>query len=330
MLPIEDRAPEQPRIIPFVTYSIIALNVLVFMYELTLTEPSLDAFVGGYGATPFEITHGVDLIPKIPWPVYATLVTSLFIHGGFLHVFSNMIFFWVFGDNIERYFGHLFFGIFYLLGGVAAAFAQVAIAPNSQIPMIGASGAISAVLGSYLLLFPRATIRTVLFVGPFFAIGRVGALLLIAAWFALQLLQGIGALLAPSSTGNVAFFAHIGGFTFGVVVTVATLHFRHQHVPNLRQGVFLSRIARNWVIAIAVFAIALWLVSMLAASNPAAASTLGVVIILGAAIFATVDAVLRLTGHHSFLGDGRGIGRLLAVIQLLVALGLLLGLIGVL
>lgn len=328
MLPIEDRVPEQPRVTPVVTYAIIALNVLVFLYELGLPPQALETFIDRWGATPYEITSGVDLVPTIPLPVYATLVTSLFIHGGFLHLFSNMIFFWVFGDNVERYYGRFAFIAFYLLAGVAAALTQIAIYPGSQAPMIGASGAIAGVLGAYLLLFPRATVRTVFFVGPFFALGRVGALLLIAAWFALQLLQGVGALVTPNVAANVAFFAHIGGFLFGVLITLATLRIRHEHVQNFRQGLFMSRIARNWVIAIAAFAISLWLASLVASASPMLGTLLQVVIILGAAVFATLDAIIRLSGHHSFLGDGRGVGRLLALVQLLAALGLLLGLVG--
>lgn len=328
MLPLEDRPPAQPPSVPFITYSVIALNVFVFLYMLTLPSAAADTFVAAWGATPFEISHDVDLPPYIPLPVYVTLLTSLFIHGGFLHIIGNMIFLWVFGDNVERHFGHLGFLPFYVLGGIVAALTQTAVAPDSTDPMIGASGAIAAVLAAYLILFPRARVQTLFFVGPFFAVGRVGAMLLIAAWFVLQLFQGVGSLVSPAFVSGVAFFAHIGGFVFGLVVTISEHALRHERFESLRYGLFLGWAARNWLIVIALLLASLWLVSFLATASPALAAAGQAVVLLAAAGLAIVDALRRLTGHHSLLGQGAGLGRLLALVQLLVALGLLFGLLG--
>ena len=329
MLPLEDRPPAQPPITPFVTYAIIALNALVFLYELTLSPSALSQFVRAWGATPYEISHAVDITPVVSVPVYASLLTSLFIHGGFLHIIGNMVFLWVFGDNVERHFGHLRFLLFYLLAGVVAALAQTAVISMSRDPMIGASGAVAGVLGAYLLLFPRARVQTLFFVGPFLAVGRVGAFILIAVWFATQLFQGVGSLVnANSDGGGVAFFAHIGGFIFGLIATAAEHLSRHERFESIRQGLFLGWAARNWVITIAALLIGLWLASLLSASSPALAGLLQAAILLSAVGVAIVDALRRLTGHHSFLGQGAGLGRVLALIQLLLALILLLGLLG--
>jgi membrane associated rhomboid family serine protease len=148
------------------------------------------------------------------------LVTSQFLHGGWLHILGNMLYLWIFGNNIEDRLGRVWFLLFYLAGGVAAALAQVAIDPTSDVPMIGASGAIAATLGAYLVLYPRARITSLVFLGFFYQLIDVPALVVLAFWFILQLVDGLASLGVASSGGGVAFFAHIGGFVFGALIAL--------------------------------------------------------------------------------------------------------------
>jgi membrane associated rhomboid family serine protease len=198
------------------TVILIAINVLVFIYELLL-GPQLEGFVQSWAIIPYEITHGVDLPPASIQPIYLTLITAMFLHGGFVHIAGNMLFLWIFGNNIEDAMGSLRFLVFYLLCGLAAAFAQIAVGPNSEIPNIGASGAIAGVLGAYLLLFPRAEVQTLVFLGFFVRLVRVPALLFLGLWFVLQLFSGVAGL-GMEAMGGVAWFAHIGGFIAGLVL----------------------------------------------------------------------------------------------------------------
>ena len=149
------------------------------------------------------------------------VVTSIFLHGGWLHLIGNMLFLWIFGNNIEDRLGHLPFLLFYLAGGIAAALAQVAIDPDSTIPLIGASGAIAAILGAYLVFYPGARITSLVFLGFFYQVLNVPALVVLGYWFLLQLVDGFASLGADNAQGGVAFFAHIGGFVSGVVVALA-------------------------------------------------------------------------------------------------------------
>lgn len=153
---------------PIVNTLLIAINVLVFLYQLLLMAESprrLEAFIFKYGAIPYELTRGVDLPPTVGFPIYLTVFTSMFLHGGFAHLIGNMWYLYIFGDNVEDSMGHVRYLIFYLLGGVAAAWAQTLLDPSSRIPMVGASGAISAVMGAYLVLYPGGLVRTVTFFG---------------------------------------------------------------------------------------------------------------------------------------------------------------------
>jgi membrane associated rhomboid family serine protease len=161
---------------------------------------------------PFEITNAVDLNPKVTLGPYITLITSLFLHGGFFHLLGNMWFLWIFGNNIEDIVGHFKFILFYLLGGIAASFLQIAVSASSMVPVIGASGAVSAILGACLLKFPRARIKTLLFIFIFITVINVPAVAFIGIWFFIQLLSSIG-----RTASNVAWFAHIGGFIFGIL-----------------------------------------------------------------------------------------------------------------
>lgn len=218
MIPLSDDPPR--RIFPVVTLALIAINVLVFIYEVGLGR-QLDAFVQSFGAVPAEIVMGQDLPPRAPLgSVYVTLITSIFIHGGLLHLGSNMLYLWVFGDNVEESFGHFGFLIFYLVCGVLATLAQIAINTDSTIPSVGASGAIAGVLGAYVVLFGSARVRTLVFLGPIPLLPRIPALILIGFWFLTQLLSGVGQLGVAEETGGVAFWAHIGGFVVGLILAL--------------------------------------------------------------------------------------------------------------
>jgi rhomboid family protein len=195
----------------YVNYAIIAINFVVFLYQLTLTEPDLTRFILDWGAVPWEISRGNDLI---------TLITSMFMHGGWLHIGGNMLFLWVFGDNIEDTMGHVKYLIFYLVCGLAAGGLQIAINPDSQTPLIGASGAISGVLAAYLVLFPRGKIRTILLLGiPIMVL--VPAWGMIGYWIVIQFINGIASLgVQTRETSGVAYFAHIGGFIAGAALVL--------------------------------------------------------------------------------------------------------------
>lgn len=215
MIPIGD----DPRrhTFPFMTVLILITNVAVFAYELTLRPRALTAFFASAGTIPTEILTGRDVPPAAPISVYATLITAMFIHGSLMHIGSNMLFLWVFGDNVEDRFGHVGYTVFYLVTGIAAGLTHVWVNSSSTVPSVGASGAIAGVLGAYLILFPQAQVRTLVILGWFITIARVPALLLIGFWFVTQLFSGLAALDAPQSTG-VAFWAHIGGFVAGLVL----------------------------------------------------------------------------------------------------------------
>jgi len=231
VIPIGDD-PRRHRF-PLVTVLLILTNIAVFLYELGLTGRQLDVFVQSVGTIPAEILTGRDLPPPAPGPVYVTLLTAMFVHGGFLHIASNMLYLWVFGDNVEDAFGHVAFMLFYLASGVAAGLTHVFVNAGSTIPSVGASGAVAGVLGAYLLFFPHAQVRTLLFLGPFITVTRISALLLIGFWFVTQLLSGLASLeIATEQTSGVAFWAHIGGFVAGLVLALV---FRpkqpSRHVP---------------------------------------------------------------------------------------------------
>ena len=189
----------------YVNIILVALNILVFVYELTLSPLGLEEIFFTFGVIPAEITRGQDLY---------SLITSQFIHGGFLHIIGNMLFLWIFGDNVEVALGHALYGGFYLAAGVVAGLAHVLFNPASTIPSIGASGAIAAVLGAYIVLFPARQVRVLVLVLP----TRVTVIVFLGVWALLQLLNGIASLGVPTvETGGVAVWAHVGGFTVGLV-----------------------------------------------------------------------------------------------------------------
>ena len=197
---------DNPRILfPFVTYTIIGINSLVFIYQYLILPPeSLGHIISTYALTPAA-------------PSVITVFTSMFMHGGLMHIIFNMWFLWIFGDNIESVLGHKRFVLFYLLCGVGAALVQIQINTGSQIPMVGASGAIAGVLGAYLIRCPRATVHVLVILIIFITFIRVPAMVVIGIWFLSNLTAGLGTL-GIEETGGTAWFAHLGGFVSGVVL----------------------------------------------------------------------------------------------------------------
>ena len=223
MLPLRDNIPTSRT--PYVTYVFIAVNVLVYFFwqkgGFSLGGPTSGDYVcqlQDWAAIPYEVTHPGDQVEITTGcaaptaPTWATLFTAMFMHGGLLHLGGNMLFLWIFGNNVEDAMGHVKFVIFYLLGGLAALALHVVTDLNSQTPTLGASGAIAAVLGAYALLFPRARVVTVIFIVFFFTILELPALLVLGGWFVLQALSA-----SMDASGGVAYFAHIGGFIFGLL-----------------------------------------------------------------------------------------------------------------
>lgn len=221
-LPLRDQNPTHGT--PWVTWSLVAANILLFLVELGQGAQAAD-FLARWGATPFELTRGQDLVGAVPGtplvhmpgpsPLWITAFTSMFLHGGWLHLGGNMLFLWIFGNNVEEALGHLRFALFYLAGGLAGLALHVGVDPASIVPTVGASGAISAVLGAYWVLFPRARVNTLLFLGIFITVVELRAGLLIGLWVALQFLGGLSGLTASFAGGGVAYWAHVGGFVLG-------------------------------------------------------------------------------------------------------------------
>lgn len=205
MFPIKDTQPSYTR--PFVTILFIAANVLVFLYQLSLEPYALNYFIETWALIParFEI---------------ANVFTSMFMHGGWMHLLGNMWFLWIFGDNVEDSLGHGKYFLFYLLCGVIAALGHVVLNPGSTIPTVGASGAIAGVMGGYILRFPHSRIHTLVFIVFFVSFIEVPASLMLAYWFFIQLLSGLGSIAATQASegGGVAWFAHVGGFLAGLVL----------------------------------------------------------------------------------------------------------------
>jgi len=202
MIPLSD-ASRQPRQFPAVTTAIILVNVFVFVLELMGGEE----FVRQWSAIPADIVAGNHWI---------NIVTAMFMHGGWMHILGNMVFLWAFGPGIEDAMGPLRYLAFYMLSGLAASMAQIAVMPSSTVPTLGASGAIAGVMGAFIITFPRDQIRTLLFLGWFTRITVIPAALLIGLWFLSQLFSQVGAV-ADVQTGGVAYMAHVGGFIFGAV-----------------------------------------------------------------------------------------------------------------
>ncbi len=213
MIPIRDTI--RSRTAPVMTVALIVVNVLVFLHEIAL-GPYIERFVYAYGLIPRRFVYwpGNPLDPLRFLPLF----TSMFWHGGWLHLIGNMLYLWIFGDNVEDRLGHFRFLIFYLVAGTAAGITHVVLSPTSNLPTVGASGAIAGVLGAYLVTFPRSRILTLvpIIIFPWFV--EIPAVVYLVFWFLMQLLEGVGTLGAPVETGGVAVWAHVGGFVAGVVL----------------------------------------------------------------------------------------------------------------
>jgi membrane associated rhomboid family serine protease len=222
MIPIGD-APGAQRSFPIVNYILIALNIIVFILELVYG----DCFQAAFSTVPYAITHNVSLpIQGCPYgepsPVYITLLTSMFMHANLLHIGGNMLFLYIFGDNVEDRLGHVWYLVFYLFCGLVASAAQILVDPNSQLLNLGASGAIAGVLGAYLVFFPGAKVRSIVFAGTYFTITQVSAFIMLGLWFVLQLVSGLQSMSGSDvQGGGVAFFAHVGGFVAGALIALA-------------------------------------------------------------------------------------------------------------
>lgn len=202
MIPIRDVIPS--RTTPVVTITLIVANALVFLFQQSLPASESQSFVMTWGLVPAAFS-------------WVTMLSSMFLHGGWAHFLGNMLYLWIFGDNVEDRFGHLRYLFFYLMCGTAAALLQVFFSAGSRIPMVGASGAIAGVLGAYIVMFPHSRVLTIV---PIFIIVQfieVPALLLLGLWFVLQLLNGVGSLAQTADVGGVAFWAHAGGFVVGMI-----------------------------------------------------------------------------------------------------------------
>jgi len=229
LVPLHDNNPT--RTTPYVVLALIAANVVTFLHELSLSEEGLNRFFYTYAIVPEQLTASLQsgnlayVVPQL-----STLITSQFLHGGFLHVGGNMLFLWVFGNNIEDQIGHLKFLIFYLICGSLAGLAQWFFFSQSAVPVLGASGAIAGVLGAYILRFPRAEVLTLV---PFFFFLftiHIPAVLFLGFWFLQQAVQGVAALQASTgvNSGGVAYWAHAGGFVFGALLAAPFGLFRRR------------------------------------------------------------------------------------------------------
>ena len=247
MIPLKDNIPTDR--FPFVTVALILANVVVYLLAIRHGG----SLIGGpdayqsvkYGAIPDVLTHclGENVVVRPPTvacthasppgalPAWATVFTSMFMHGSILHIAGNMLFLWIFGNNVEESMGPVKYVLFYLLGGIAALALQVAIHPNEVAPTLGASGAIAAVLGGYIVLYPRARVLTLIFIILFFTVVELPAIAVLGFWFAEQIAFGAAGLTSPGAAGGVAYFAHIGGFAFGLT-TIRLLATRRRQIPS--------------------------------------------------------------------------------------------------
>ncbi|MEW6131318.1 MAG: rhomboid family intramembrane serine protease [Acidobacteriota bacterium] len=244
---------------PFVVYAFVAINVVVFLFlQQILQTKSGEIFTYGYSVVPYEITSGEDLktpvtlrggqaevtarnareiiIPQYPGPspIWLTILTAMFMHGGWMHIIGNMLYLWIFGDNIEDNFGHFNFAFFYLICGVAATFAQIYVDPTSVIPNLGASGAIAGVLGAYLVMFPKNRVRAIVPLGFFSTITEVPAVVVLGFWIVIQIFSQYTSSVHQRG-GGVAYMAHIGGFVTGLVLSFLFRKKRPPKVPVYRR-----------------------------------------------------------------------------------------------
>ena len=210
-IPLKDDNPTRNK--PIATFILIVINCLVYFYSITLQGNGFQIFMYQFGLIPTEIFHLSEITPNYPSPVLLSPFTSMFLHGGFMHLAGNMLYLWIFGNNIEDHLGPFKFILFYFVSGLAAAFLFVIFSPSSEIPMVGASGAIAGVLGGYLFLFPRARVLTLMFLFYFIRMIYLPAKVVLGFWFVYQIIMSVFS--AGDGGGGVAWLAHVGGFAFG-------------------------------------------------------------------------------------------------------------------
>jgi len=215
MIPLRDENPSKT--IPVVNTCLILANFSVFVYQNFFVLGGAEPLILRLGFIPYEIANAVDLSPKNLVPVPLTILTAMFMHGGWLHLLSNMLYLWIFGDNVEDILGHFKYLFFYFMCGIMASLTHGFLNLSSQVPTIGASGAIAGVLGAYMFLFPRARIRTLLILVIFVQVVRVPAIILLGYWILIQVLSGITEF-GSQTTGGIAWFAHVGGFVSGFIL----------------------------------------------------------------------------------------------------------------
>ena len=214
MFPLKDDIPSSR--MPVFTVLLIVINTLIFFWE-KLNGLGFEAAIWKWGLVPYEFTHQVELTPGMDVPPFTNVFSSMFMHGGFFHLVGNMLYLWIFGDNVEDQLGHFRFILFYLLSGIVAALSFTYLFPSSRVPLVGASGAIAGVLGAYVLRFPRARIYTLIFLGFFVQVVRIPALIVLGFWFIMQLLNA-GVSVGAQALSGTAWFAHVGGFVAGFLL----------------------------------------------------------------------------------------------------------------
>ncbi|MDD4050624.1 MAG: rhomboid family intramembrane serine protease [candidate division Zixibacteria bacterium] len=224
MFPLKDDNPISR--LPIITIVLIVINCLAHFYRMTLPAQEAQLLVFRFGLIPAEVSHLTDMTPKIPFPVWLSPFTSMFLHGDLWHLGGNMLYLWIFGNNVEDHLGPIRFLIFYLVSGLAAVALFVLLKPNGTVPMIGASGAIAGVLGAYFVLFPRARILTLIWIIFIIRLVWLPAIFILGYWFIIQLVMGVSSL--SSQGGGVAWFAHVGGFAFGWLFFKLRTTFRRQ------------------------------------------------------------------------------------------------------
>jgi membrane associated rhomboid family serine protease len=221
VVPLRDDIPTHIR--PVVTYSLIVVNIVVFLMELRLSDQQLSQFFQTWAIVPRELTASLEGVPPNQGVAeWLTLFTSQFLHGGILHIAGNMLFLWIFGNNVEDRLGHIKFLVFYLSCGALAALTQWFFSAYSSVPSLGASGAIAGVMGAYILRYPKAEILTLIPLGFFFWTARIPAVFFLGFWFLQQTVASVASLGAPSNigmeSGGIAYWAHAGGFVFGIIL----------------------------------------------------------------------------------------------------------------
>lgn len=212
MIPLKDDNPT--RKFPFFTIGLIAANCLIYFYQMTLPLRDEQLLAFQFGLIPVEITNMTDMTPSIPFPVWLSPFSSMFLHGDFWHLAGNMLYLWIFGNNVEDYLGHLRFLLFYILSGLAAVALFVVFNSTGETPLIGASGAIAGILGAYMVLYPKARVLTLIWIIFIIRLVWLPSVFILGYWFLIQLVMGMSSI-GMNEGGGVAWFAHVGGFLFG-------------------------------------------------------------------------------------------------------------------